>query len=293
MSGLREKLIHLAHCPSVNWKQIFTLLQQNSSLQNLYEYSPSQLQKLLTLSIERANQIKKDLQTIPIRDILDKYDAENIQCVTILDDEYPELLRHIYDPPWVLFARGNLSLLHASASLSVVGTRNPTSYGTAALTHIVKPMLHEEFVVVSGLALGIDQAAHELAIAEKAKTIAVLGGGFYNIYPRGNQNLAREIAQHHLLLSEYAPFMKPTKWFFPRRNRIISGLTGGTLVVQAKERSGPFITADQALQQGREVFAIPGSIFEETSCGTNKLIQLGAKLVQSAADITDEMMYIR
>lgn len=154
------------------------------------------------------------MQTIPIRDILDKYDAENIQCVTILDDEYPELLRHIYDPPWVLFARGNLSLLHAPASLSVVGTRNPTSYGTAALTRIVKPMLHEEFVVVSGLALGIDQAAHELAIAEKAKTIAVLGGGFYNIYPRGNQNLAREIAQHHLLLSEYAPFMKPTKWFF-------------------------------------------------------------------------------
>ncbi|TYR82708.1 DNA-protecting protein DprA [Priestia megaterium] len=293
MCDLREKLIHLAHCPPVTWKQIFTLLQQDSSLQNLYDYSPQHLQKLLTLSFERACQVKKYLQTIPIQAILDKYEDEKISCVTIMDEQYPLLLKHIYDPPWVLFAKGDLSFLRNKDNLSVVGTRTPTAYGYQSLKQILTPLLHEQFVIVSGLAEGIDTAAHELALTENAKTIAVLGGGFYNIYPKKNERLAQLIAKDHLLVSEYPPGVKPMKWHFPRRNRIISGLTAGTVVIQAKERSGSFITADQALQQGREVFAIPGPIFDEASRGTNKLIQLGAKLVQHASDIEAELKYVR
>ncbi len=289
MDELRKKIIHLSHCQLLTWKQIFSFLQYDSSLQHLYNYSPNDLQQILQVPFNRACQVKKYLQTIPIQDILNKYEEQSIYCITIIDDEYPHLLKNIYDPPWVLFCKGDLSLFQYKDCLSVVGTRQPTQYGYDAIQSVLAPLLHNQFVIVSGLALGIDTAAHQLAIAKQAKTIAVLGSGFYNIYPKHNLPLANEIAHNHLLVSEYPPPTKPAKWHFPKRNRIISGLTSGTVVVQAKERSGSFITADQALQQGREVFAIPGPITDDASKGVNKLIQMGAKLVQNPTDIISEL----
>ncbi|MBM7701853.1 DNA-processing protein DprA [Metabacillus iocasae] len=286
---IKTKLIHLTHCPYMTWKAIYTLFQYDPSLENLYQYSSKDFQNLFSFSQERANRLKKDLQTIPIQAILDNYEAEQIHCITIFDNCYPELLRNIYDPPWVLYAKGDQSLLKYKKVISVVGTRHPTSYGHDALKAVIDPLLKKDWLIVSGLAEGIDTIAHELAIGAKSRTIAVLGSGIYNIYPSKNKSLAKLIADQHLLLSEYPPTFKPQKWYFPMRNRIISGLTLGTVVVQAKERSGSFITADQALQQGREVFAIPGSIFDETSRGTNRLIQLGAKLILTAEDIREEL----
>ncbi|WP_110112844.1 DNA-processing protein DprA [Bacillus sp. CGMCC 1.16541] len=285
----KTKLIHLTHCSSMTWKAIYALLKHDSSLKNLYQYSSFDFENLFSFSREQATRLKKDLQTIPIQDILDNYEAEQIQCITFWDNEYPELLRHIYDPPWVLYVKGDTSLLKSKQVVSVVGTRQPTQYGYAALRTVINPLVENNWLIVSGLAEGIDTAAHKLAIESQGKTIAVLGSGMYHIYPSKNKELAKIIAKQHLLLSEYPPTFRPKKWYFPMRNRIISGLSLGTIVVQAKERSGSFITADQALQQGREVFAIPGSIFEETSCGTNKLIQLGAKLVLTAKDVCEEL----
>ncbi|MED4070242.1 DNA-processing protein DprA [Priestia endophytica] len=287
---MREKLILLSHCRRVGWKSILKLLQYDSSLSFLREASPALLQTILQLPSSSTEIVYKDLQTIPIRDILKKYSAQNIRCITITDPEYPALLKNIYDPPWVLYTKGDHRLLN-NKSVSIVGTRTPTSYGIKATKVLCKPLVEEGWTIVSGLAKGVDALAHKEAILHGGRTVAVLGSGFYNIYPKENCYLASDIANNHLLLSEYNPFVKPHRAHFPLRNRIISGLSFGTIVIQAKERSGSFITADQALSQGREVFAVPGSIFEECSKGTNKLIQLGAKLVCSAKDVTSEILF--
>ncbi|MCY8231868.1 DNA-processing protein DprA [Priestia endophytica] len=287
---MREKLILLSHCRRVGWKSILKLLQYDSSLSFLREASPALLQTILQLPSSSTEIVYKDLQTIPIQDILKKYSAQNIRCITITDPEYPALLKNIYDPPWVLYTKGDYRLLN-NKSVSIVGTRTPTSYGIKATKALCKPLVEEGWTIVSGLAKGVDALAHKEAILHGGKTVAVLGSGFYNIYPKENCYLASDIANNHLLLSEYNPFIKPHRAHFPLRNRIISGLSFGTIVIQAKERSGSFITADQALSQGREVFAVPGSIFEECSKGTNKLIQLGAKLVCSAKDVTSEIHF--
>lgn len=287
---MREKLILLSHCRRIGWKSILKLLQYDSSLSFLREASPALLQTILQLPSSSTEIVYKDLQTIPIQDILKKYSAQNIRCITITDPEYPALLKNIYDPPWVLYTKGDHRLLN-NKSVSIVGTRTPTSYGIKATKVLCKPLVEEGWTIVSGLAKGVDALAHKEAILYGGKTVAVLGSGFYHIYPKENCYLASDIANNHLLLSEYNPFIKPHRAHFPLRNRIVSGLSFGTIVIQAKERSGSFITADQALSQGREVFAVPGSIFEECSKGTNKLIQLGAKLVCSAKDVTSEIHF--
>ncbi|MFC3882586.1 DNA-processing protein DprA [Bacillus songklensis] len=285
----KTRLIHLTHCRGVGWKSILKLLKYDPFLQNLYSLSSEKLQHILQLPIYHFNEFKKDLQTIPIQDILNKYTREQIYCISYFDEEYPSLLKTIYDPPWILYAKGNISILEHGKKISVVGTRDPSLYGYQSLQKILMPLLVDDWCIVSGLAIGIDSAAHRLAIESKCKTIAVLGSGFYHIYPKQNEQLAEDISRDHLLLSEYPPHQKPNRWAFPMRNRIISGLTRGTIIVQAKERSGSLITAEQAIQQGREVFAIPGPVLDERSAGTNRLIQQGAKLVLTAEDVLSEL----
>lgn len=228
----------------------------------------------------------EDLHRSSITEILREYKRKKIKIVSVFDAGYPPLLREIYDPPWVLYCKGNVSLFGTPRMLSVVGTRRPSRTGLQALRKILAPLVADGWGVVSGLADGIDSAAHRLAL--NARTIAVLGSGFEHVYPHGAQPLADEIASSHLLVSEYPPDTRAEPWQFPHRNRIISGLTKGTLVVEAREKSGSLITADQALEQGRDVFAVPGSIFEPRSVGTNRLIQQGAKPVLDAKDIREE-----
>jgi DNA processing protein len=150
-------------------------------------------------------------------------------------------------------------------------------------------MVRTGWTIVSGLAIGIDVESHKLAIQNDGSTIAVLGSGFNHIYPKEHIPISRQIAANHLLISEYPPDRKPAKWQFPMRNRIISGLSRGTLIIEAREKSGSLITGDYALQEGREVFAVPGSILEPCSAGTNHLIQQGAKLTTCAEDIYEEL----
>jgi DNA processing protein len=203
-------------------------------------------------------------------------------------DDYPELLTRIPGPPTLLYISGNADVLHLPA-LSIVGSRNPTRGGRDNAYEFAKHLGRCGFCIVSGLAQGIDTAAHEGALDAGAPTIAVLGHGLDRVYPSSNRELAQRISQNGALISEYALGSPPRREHFPQRNRLISGLGLGTLVVEAAKRSGSLITARLAGEQGREVFAIPGSIHNPLSHGCHQLIRQGAKLVESAADIVSEL----
>jgi len=215
---------------------------------------------------------------------------EGISTVTIKDKEYPLLLKNIFNPPPLLYYRGTLK--NASFSLAVVGTRKISSYGKEVTREITRSLASRGLTIVSGLALGVDAVAHQACIDARGITFAVLGSGLddKNIYPSSNKILAKNIINSGgALISEYAPGTHPHKMYFPQRNRIISGLTLGTLVTEAPEHSGALITAYSALEQNREVFAVPGNIFHINSSGTHKLITKGAKLVTSADDILESL----
>lgn len=205
------------------------------------------------------------------------------------DKRFPQILREIHNCPEQLYCRGNIELLNNNC-FGVVGTRKLTNYGKETAIMITRDLSHY-FTIVSGLALGIDAVAHRATLDAKEKTIAVLGSGVddANIYPNTNFKLAMDILDNDgLIISEYAPGTHATEFTFPQRNRIISGLSRGVLIIEADKESGSLITAQLAVDQNRDVFAIPGSIFSSKSLGPNKLIQGGAKLVMSAGDILEE-----
>lgn len=201
---------------------------------------------------------------------------------------YPELLQQIGDPPARLYVRGNPEVLDLP-SLAIVGSRNPTRGGVRNAYRFAKHLAASGFCIVSGLAEGIDSAAHEGALAANACTVAWLGHGIDTIYPAANRGLAERISQKGALVSEFPLGSGPRRHHFPARNRLISGTSLGTLVVEAARRSGSLITARLAADQGREVFAIPGSIHNALSRGCHQLIREGAKLVESAEDIVSEL----
>jgi DNA processing protein len=212
--------------------------------------------------------------------------------VTLADTAYPRLLLEINDPPLLLYCRGRTELLNQPA-LAVVGSRNATTQGTSNAQQFARSFSEAGLTVVSGLAQGIDAAAHRGGLAGAGSTIAVLGTGVDNIYPRANLPLAEEIAERGLVISEFALGTKAFAHNFPRRNRLISGLAQGCLVVEAALGSGSIITARSAAEQGREVFAVPGSIHSPVSKGTHALIKSGAKLAESAEDVLSELSSFR
>lgn len=220
---------------------------------------------------------------------MEQLDRSGVRAITWHADEYPARLKEIYDPPPVLFVKGEL-LPEDERSVAVVGTRKPTAHGRESAYQITYDLARSGVTIVSGLALGIDGEAHRAALEAGQRTVAVLGSGTDTIYPREHAKLAGEILQVGALISEHPLGTRPNAQNFPRRNRIMSGMTLGTLVVEANERSGALLTANHALEQDREVFAVPGYIFSPKSRGTNKLIKdSGAKLVASAADVLEEL----
>lgn len=223
--------------------------------------------------------------------LLETLEKEGIGVTTLNDENYPKRLKEIYDPPPLLFFRGRLEPDDETA-LAVVGTRRPTLYGKQAAEEFAGELARRQITIVSGLALGVDSIAHQAAITAGGRTVAVLGSGLdrENIYPASNRYLANKIAaEGGLLFSEFALGTPPLKHNFPQRNRIISGLSLGVLVIEAGERSGSLITAKFALEQDREVFAVPGSIYSPLSLGANLLIKRGAAAVTGTADILDAL----
>jgi DNA processing protein len=219
---------------------------------------------------------------------LDRLRKANVTALTWDDSDYPELLNTIPDPPLVLYVRGTL-LPADEWALAVVGTRRATAYGKECTRMLVSEIAGAGVTVVSGLAYGIDTEAHHAALKGGGRTIAVLGSGVDVIYPAENRKLAAQISENGALVSEYPLGTRPEAGNFPRRNRIISGLSLGVLFVEGSMKSGARITTDFALEQGRDVFAVPGSILRNSGQGPNYLIQQGAKLVRETRDIIEEL----
>lgn len=291
MDELKERLIHLLHYPNISWTAVYQLLKKDPPLSTLYQQTANDLQQYFSSKHNSSFEISPQFIE-SIHDQIHQYKSNDIQVISIFDKEYPESLKQIYQPPWAIFAKGNLSLLERGPKLAVVGSRQGSQYGKSAIRFIFPRLIEKGVVIVSGLAKGIDTFAHESAIHLNGSTIAVIAGGLYHIYPKKNTDLALEMMKTQLVLSEYPPDTKPEKWHFPARNRIISGLSFGTLLIEANIKSGSLITANYAVNEGREVFALPGSIFNPLSSGTNHIIQQGAKLITSAEGILEDMQHL-
>jgi len=218
-------------------------------------------------------------------DLWEKLVKKDYKLTTLWDEEYPPLLKEIKNPPLFLIYRGNII---GERFIAIVGTRRPTQYGIKISEYFSRELVKYGFIIVSGLAYGIDTYAHKGALEGGGRTFGILGSSLDFIYPSGNRILAERIVENGALISEYPLGTRPTKYTFPQRNRIISGISEGVIVVEAGDKSGALITASFALNEGREVFAIPGRITDERSKGTNKLIQDGAKMVLDIIDILEE-----
>ena len=229
------------------------------------------------LFMERYKQIDDDFL---------KKSFEEFPSFSILDEIYPWDLSEIYNPPALLFYQGNIDLLELP-KVAVVGSRDSSKLGNQSVQRIIKE-LNNELIIVSGLARGIDTAAHMAALQNGGRTIAVIGTGLDVFYPKANKKLQSYIGKNHLVLSEYGPGEQPLKFHFPERNRIIAGLCRGVIVAEAKMRSGSLITCERAMEEGRDVFAIPGSILDGKSDGCHHLIQEGAKCIMSGSDVLSE-----
>ena len=223
---------------------------------------------------------------------LDLAKRGGVEIITRGDEDYPELLSQIHDPPICLYVRGKIPAGISSHSLAIVGTRAVTSYGQRMARHLAEAAAYSSFTVVSGLAYGVDVIAHQAALDAGGETVSVLGGGLARIQPQEHVPLAREIAHHGAVISEFPMEFSPTRHSFPMRNRIISGLCRGTLVIEAGLNSGSLITASFALEQGRMVFAVPGQADNPQAAGCNRLIRQNAVLTETFDDILEEFDFL-
>jgi len=270
--------IAVAAALNLNFFDLQTLFEQYDSLRALENDAfrlPFQVKtKEITAEIER-------LEKCSVR--------EDLKIITFEDEAYPQILREINDPPWSLFVKGSLDCLSEdSFKLAVVGSRKSTQYGKLVIDMLIPPFVEKGCCIVSGLAFGIDSLAHKKALECDGAVIGVLGCGVDVVYPKSNENLYKKVIQNGCIVSEYLPWERPRTYYFPRRNRIISGLCRGVLLVEAATKSGSLITARCALEQNRDVFAVPGQINAYSSGGTNDLIKKGAKLVSGCEDVFEE-----
>ncbi|MGD7043669.1 DNA-processing protein DprA [Jeotgalibacillus proteolyticus] len=285
MNTARSRLIYLHYSHILSNQQLLTWLKEDAFISlkwnNLHSYPLS-----LKLTPKQKNSLQTHLENHLIFNEHLFCTEKNLKILTILDDDYPARLKEIYDPPAVLYLKGNTDKLILTDTLGIVGSRKADSYTHLCLKKILPPLIDRNFCIISGMALGADGAAHTLSL--EGHSIGVLGCGFDHIYPPSHKFLYSQMISRQLLITEYPPYLKPQKHFFPMRNRIISGLSKGILVTQAALKSGSLITVDRALEEGRDVFAVPGPIFHELSIGTNHLIKQGAAPVTEAADILKE-----
>jgi len=281
-------LIHLNLIQGIGVKTIQSLRDIFGSTEKLLQATPKELKKIEALSPTICDLLVRKPVPYPIERELELIHEYGCQVVTLHDSTYPPRLKEIDTPPLVLYIKGEL-MSTDSLSISVVGSRDAKDYGRKVSYRLSYQLAQRGLTVVSGFARGIDTSAHRGALEAGGRTIAVMGNGLSVIYPATNSELAEKISESGALISEFPMEAKPKARNFPRRNRIISGLSFGTVVVEASNRSGALITARLAGEQGREVFAVPGNIFSELSTGTHKLINDGAKLINTVDDLLNEL----
>lgn len=286
MYTLEEKICILMGDHGVKSSKFFELWHLFDGAEQLVNLFAGSKEAEQLLGKEFAS-LKQDIQKKAYENIIEDMDRNEVVAVTWFSPDYPQQLRDIDDAPFVLFCKGNVELL-SSDCFAVVGTRKVSSYGRR-ITKDFTAILSEYFTIVSGLAYGVDSVAHETTLDEKGATIAVLGGGLLNVYPSANQGLADRIVRNGgLLVSEFGMRATPFTYHFPYRNRIVSGLSRGLLVCQAPAKSGTNSTVELALQQGRDVFVIPGEIYDIGFHGSNALIKsMQGACVTTPRDIVD------
>lgn len=280
--------ISLSQISGLGSQTLCRLLQAFGSPEQIYTKSLNQLREIVTDPIALA--IKSGPNTESTKATLAWLDQESNHIITLADRHYPTTLLEIPDPPPIFYAKGNLDCLQRPC-IAIVGSRNASPQGEKNSEDFSQALAQHNYCIVSGMALGIDGAAHRGALKVKGKTIAVVGTGLDIVYPAHHRDLAHRIVEQGLIISEFGLGTPSHAQNFPRRNRIISGLSQGCLVVEANTQSGSLITARFATEQGREVFAIPGSIHSPLSKGCHDLIKQGAKLVDSIQDILNELNY--
>ncbi|MCL2116874.1 MAG: DNA-processing protein DprA [Planctomycetaceae bacterium] len=264
------------------------LINHFGDVESILAASESQLQAVEGIGSKIAKSISLARSLCNPEALIAQCRENGISLIAKKDARYPELLRKIHDPPVFLFVQGEFKPADDLA-IAIVGTRHTTHYGRTQAERLAAELSQSGFTIVSGLARGIDGAAHRGALAANGRTIAVLGSGLLNLFPAEHRQLADEVTEHGALISEYVPDQRPDKGTFPQRNRIVSGLSLGVLIVEAPRKSGALITASQAGEQGREVFAVPGPVDHESSRGCHRLIRDGAILVESADDILEHL----
>tara|TARA_B100000315_G_C14595987_1_gene599366 strand:+ start:19061 stop:20155 length:1095 start_codon:yes stop_codon:yes gene_type:complete len=279
-------LLNLTQILGLGPIRIISLVNKFSSPEEVLKASVSELCRVNRIDLKLAGQINNfdewDFGDKQVR----KATKMNVEILTYWDDDYPRLLKKIYDPPVILFVKGNIEVLNEDA-ISIVGSRRTTHYGTKMTTELASSLGKMGFVIVSGFAKGIDTIAHKSAIETNSKTTAVLGSGLDIIYPSQNKKLFPQILKNGAVISEFPFGTGPDAKNFPKRNRIISGLSHGTVVVEAGDKSGALLTAFNAVDQNREVFAVPGRITDSNSIGCNRLIRHGAIPVLNAEQIAN------
>lgn len=295
---LDEMLFAIGHFPSANTKEKFSLFitQMDKYFPGILLQEPyAKTDKIKKLSPEKEASFMSYLDLLDIQRVQNQYKEKGISWLHIFSDDYPEQLKHIFIPPVVLFYQGDVTLLKEYTLLGVVGSRDYTPYGKKAVNTLIEDLLKQtncKIGVVSGLAKGIDTEAHIATIRQSGHTIGVIGTGLDVFYPQKNKMLQQLMGQNQLVISEYPIGSQPLNYHFPERNRIIAGLSRGVLVVESKASSGSLITAYNAIEESRDVFVVPGSIFELHREGNHKLIKLGAILVESSEDILAEWGFI-
>ena len=288
LSADTKSLIHLNLIPGIGNHTIRRLLAAFGSAEKSIVATSAELAQIDGLTPDVRHQLIDGRSRAPLAQELELIEQHQCHIVTISDNTYPPLLKQIDDPPVLLYIIGEFPIPDAP-SIAIVGSRSPTEYGKTTSQQLSHQLAERGITVVSGFARGIDTCVHRGALEAGGRTIAVFGCGLSIIYPEMNRVLAAEIIESGALISEFPMTMPPRGKNFPRRNRVISGLTLGTLVVEASDRSGSLITARHAAEQGREVFAVPGQIFSGMSRGTHSLINQGATLINSVDDLLDAL----
>jgi len=283
-----EAILRLNMTKGIGARTYNILTEHLGSATEIFRSSKSELEKIPGIGTKTIQALLEESAQIDIQEEQKLAEKNNVRIIPYTSEQYPEQLKSIYDPPLVLYIKGDLLETDVIA-LAIVGARRCSYYGLAQAERFGTLLAQKGFCIVSGLARGIDTAAHRGALNSKGRTIAVLGCGLGDIYPRENRQLAEKISQNGALISEFSIKTPPDYRNFPPRNRLISGLSLGVLVVESTLKSGSLITAQWALEQGKDVFAVPGNINSIYSKGTNKLIKEGAKLVEDITDIIQEL----
>lgn len=290
LTATEKRLLVLHYFFPVPKNRLNLLYEMDPNLVEFPAYSAEKLAAILKTSAEKAEKLKANILKSSLTPYEQLYERYAITPIPFTNPLYPAHLLTLIDPPAVLYTKGDISLLAKKRKMAIIGSRKASFYSKQALSFIVPPLVQNDIVIVSGLAKGADTLAHKAAISYGGKTIAVLGHGLFHLYPKENEAIRDKISNEHLLITEYPPYVRPERWTFPMRNRIISGLSEAIIVTEATRKSGTMSTVEHALDHGKDIYAVPGSVTSVLSEGPNRLIDEGAQPLWNGYQVIDSLV---